>query len=207
MKCYACHLSCLMTKPTKWLCAKRRLRSAWASAQSDQFSLSEWRKRGSLATYWVYSEDSDQTRRMPRLIWVFAGRTTALLALSWGGSFVLIIFLPSNASVTWTPDNILSFRIHVCSSEHSDLLFVYRFMSLIYGLNTFTTDFFYDSENFFPALITIISVSCWHILFPLFPLFCIKEKLWLIGYDFSSSFFIIRFLRVKTWLSRQFVLF
>ena len=25
-----------MTKPTKWVCAKRRLRSAWASAQSDQ---------------------------------------------------------------------------------------------------------------------------------------------------------------------------
>ena len=29
-----------MTKPTKWLCAQRRLRSAWASAQSDQSSLS-----------------------------------------------------------------------------------------------------------------------------------------------------------------------
>ena len=25
-----------MTKPTKWLCAQGRLRSAWASAQSDQ---------------------------------------------------------------------------------------------------------------------------------------------------------------------------
>ena len=25
-----------MTKPTKWLCAQRRLRSVWASAQSDQ---------------------------------------------------------------------------------------------------------------------------------------------------------------------------
>ena len=25
-----------MTKPTMWLCAQRRLRSAWASAQSDQ---------------------------------------------------------------------------------------------------------------------------------------------------------------------------
>ena len=25
-----------MTKPTKWLCAKQRLRSAWASTQSDQ---------------------------------------------------------------------------------------------------------------------------------------------------------------------------
>ena len=31
------------------------------------------------------SEDSDQTGRMPRLIWVFAGRTTTLLVLSWGG--------------------------------------------------------------------------------------------------------------------------
>ena len=32
------------------------------------------------------SEDSDQTGRMPRLIWVFAGCTTTLLVLSWGGS-------------------------------------------------------------------------------------------------------------------------
>ena len=32
-----------MTKPTKWLCAQRRLRSAWASAQSDQSSLcAQW---------------------------------------------------------------------------------------------------------------------------------------------------------------------
>ena len=29
-------LSRLMTKPTKWLCSQRSLRSAWASAQSDQ---------------------------------------------------------------------------------------------------------------------------------------------------------------------------
>ena len=32
-----------MTKPTKWVCAQRRLRSAWASAQSDQSSLcTQW---------------------------------------------------------------------------------------------------------------------------------------------------------------------
>ena len=30
------HLSRDMTKQTKWVCAKRRLRSAWASAHSDQ---------------------------------------------------------------------------------------------------------------------------------------------------------------------------
>ena len=46
-----------MTKPTKWLCAQWRLRSAWASAQSDQ------------------SLPCALNGRMPRLIWVFAGRT------------------------------------------------------------------------------------------------------------------------------------
>ena len=30
------NMSRLMTKPTKWLCAQRRLRSAWTFAQSDQ---------------------------------------------------------------------------------------------------------------------------------------------------------------------------
>ena len=30
------YLSRAMTKPTMWLCAQQRLRSAWASAQSDQ---------------------------------------------------------------------------------------------------------------------------------------------------------------------------
>ena len=50
--------------------------------------LSAWKKLGSLATHWAHSEDSDQTGRMPRLIWVFAGRTVILLVLSWGGSVI-----------------------------------------------------------------------------------------------------------------------
>ena len=83
-----CQMSHHMTKPTKWLCTQRRLRSAWASAQSDQ---------SSLCTQWVAkdpsflhadSEDSDQIGWMPRLIWVFAGCTATLLFFSWGGSNV-----------------------------------------------------------------------------------------------------------------------
>ena len=54
--------------------AVRRLIWVW--------SLSAWRKLGSLATHWAHSEDSDQTEQMPRLIWVFAGRTLTLLVLS-----------------------------------------------------------------------------------------------------------------------------
>ena len=34
--CMQSYVSRLMTKPTKWLCAQRRLRSVWASTQSDQ---------------------------------------------------------------------------------------------------------------------------------------------------------------------------
>ena len=48
------------------LCAQQRLRSAWASAQSDESSLSAWRNIGPLTTYWAHSEDSDQTGQMPR---------------------------------------------------------------------------------------------------------------------------------------------
>ena len=62
------------------------------SEESDQSSLSAWRKLGSLATHWAHSKDFDQTGKMPRLIWVFAGRTVILLVLSWGGSFFLVLF-------------------------------------------------------------------------------------------------------------------
>ena len=72
-------------KPTISLCVQQRLRSAWTSAQSDQSSLSAWRKLVSLATHWAQSK-TDQTGRMSRLIWVFAGCTLILLVLSWGGS-------------------------------------------------------------------------------------------------------------------------
>ena len=58
----------------------------------------------SLCTHWeakdssflhAYSEDSDQTGRMPRLIWVFAGRTLILLVLSCRGSS-----RPCNVAIT-----------------------------------------------------------------------------------------------------------
>ena len=39
----------------------------------SETSLSAWRILGSLVTQWAHSKDSDQ---MPRLVWVFAGRTS-----------------------------------------------------------------------------------------------------------------------------------
>ena len=64
-----------MTKPTNWLCTQQRVRSAWASTQSDQSLLwDQWVAKDPCFLY-ADSAGSDQTGWMPRLIWVFAGRT------------------------------------------------------------------------------------------------------------------------------------
>ena len=84
------YLSHLMTKPTKWhVCPAKTQISLGIRPVWSKSSLSAWRKLGSLATHLAHSGDSDQTRRMPRLSWVFAGRTVILSVLSWGGSFYL----------------------------------------------------------------------------------------------------------------------
>ena len=75
-----------MTKPTKWLCAQRRLGSAWASAQSNQSSLSTWRNIGSLATHWAHSEDWSDAKADLSLRWAQPSEAI-LLVLSWGGSY------------------------------------------------------------------------------------------------------------------------
>ena len=56
------------------LCAQRRLRSAWASAQTYQSSLCAQSVAKDPMFLHADSEGSDQTGRMPRLICVFAGR-------------------------------------------------------------------------------------------------------------------------------------
>ena len=58
-----------MTKPTKWPVRPAKtqinlgIRPVWSVS-----SLSAWRNIGPLTTYWVYSDDSDQTGQMPRLM-------------------------------------------------------------------------------------------------------------------------------------------
>ena len=60
------HLSRDMTKPTKWLCAQRRLRSAWASAQSDQSLRCRMKKA------WVLSYQLSAQRRLWSSDWADA---------------------------------------------------------------------------------------------------------------------------------------
>ena len=119
------HMSRLMTKPTK-----RHVRQAKTQISlgirpvGSESSLSAWRNLGSLATQWGHSENSDQTGWMPRLIWVFAGRTVVLLVLSCRGSYMWNLpHLPRNE-----PKNS-SWNVSLCTkllkSPHLTRIFIY----------------------------------------------------------------------------------
>ena len=60
-----------MTKPTKWPVGLAKTRISLGIC--PVFAV---RMIGPLTTHWAHSEDSDQTGWMPRLIWVFTGRTS-----------------------------------------------------------------------------------------------------------------------------------
>ena len=64
------------------MCAQRRLRSAGASAQSDQSSLSAWRKLGSLATYPLSAQ---------RRLWSDWANAPADLSLCWVHSYFVVL--------------------------------------------------------------------------------------------------------------------
>ena len=55
-----------MTKPTKWLCAQRRLRSAWASVCSESSLCAQWIAKDPSFLH-ADSEDWHLTGRMPNL--------------------------------------------------------------------------------------------------------------------------------------------
>ena len=75
-----------MTKPTKWVCAQRRLRSAWASALSDQSLHCSHEESFGPELPIKRTAKTDQTERVPRLILVLARRTRVLFVLSCRGS-------------------------------------------------------------------------------------------------------------------------
>ena len=108
------------------MCALRRLRSAWASALSDQSSLSAWRKLESLAAHRAHREDSDQPAR---LIGVFAGRTVIMLVLSWGGSYVVRV----NSEGSGLAYDTVPSRFEIANFNTINLFFHYFFFVIFIG--------------------------------------------------------------------------
>ena len=85
IKSSAPYVGHLMTKPTKWqMCRVKTQISLGIHPVWSESSLSAWRKLG--------SEDSDQTGRMPRLIWVFAGHTCHFVGFVMRRLFIFILY-------------------------------------------------------------------------------------------------------------------
>ena len=82
------NLSRIMTKPTKWHVhpAKTQISLGIRLVWSESSLCARWVAKDPSFLH-VDSEDSDQTGQIPRLIWVFAGRTATFLIFSWGDSF------------------------------------------------------------------------------------------------------------------------
>ena len=135
-----------MTKPTNWYVRPAKtlislgIRPVWSESL-----LSAWRKLGSSATHWAHSEDSDQTRQMPRLIWVFAGRTchfvgfiTRRLILWTDNIFQLILFLEFRQWMV--ADKNLQWEVH----KYHCQFFIYRhtenFYQRVWHIVTYTCD-------------------------------------------------------------------
>ena len=84
-------MSRLMAKPTKWSVAQRRLRSTWASAQSDQSlhsALNGW-----LRTQCFFMRTATTLIRLggyPDWLESSLGAQISLLVLSWGGSNLFV---------------------------------------------------------------------------------------------------------------------
>ena len=77
-------------KTNKMTCAQRRIRSACASPQSDQSSLSAWKNLDALASRWAHSEDS---WGLPESS---LGAHVILLVLSCCGSIIVILKIDFN---------------------------------------------------------------------------------------------------------------
>ena len=83
------NMSSLMAKPTKWHVrpAKTQISLGIRPVWSASSMCAQWVAKDSSFLH-ADSEDSDQTERMPRLIWVSLGARAILLVLSWGGSII-----------------------------------------------------------------------------------------------------------------------
>ena len=99
----------------------------------------------SLCAHWVAKdprflhadgEDSDQIGRMPRLIWVFAGRTVTFLVLSCGGSFHVFFCLLQLFDTLWSLLHYLSEMFMMCNQRHicytNSALQKYTFLSVLH---------------------------------------------------------------------------
>ena len=113
---------------TKWVCTQRRLRSAWAPAQSDQRLCCGLNGQLRTQTFFMRTAKTNQTGRMPKLIWVFTGRTAILLVchvVAHMYTWNLDVYAPTyKIYMYFHPDVPFYFYIDCCYSVCKQMIFL-----------------------------------------------------------------------------------
>ena len=99
-----------MTKPTKWVCAQRRLRSAWASAPESS-PCAQWVDKGSRFLHADSEDCSDWADSICWLCQVAAQRMVKMVTVWWQGS--LIWWDPSWQLQMWKKKEVTKNKIKI----------------------------------------------------------------------------------------------
>ena len=128
-------------KTNKMACApaQQRLRSAWASGQSDQSSLTAWRKPGSLATHWV------QAKTLIKLGWC-PGWSESLLGAQSFCWFCYEVAHLSFKSVRYRTDSSLFSAKSVKPIQKLHLIWVYTVLQHLILVYTVWQCHFYRNQ-------------------------------------------------------------
>ena len=104
-----------MTKPTKWHVrpAKTQINLGIRPVWSESSLCAQWVAKDPSFLH-ADSEYSDQTGRMPRLIWFFAGRTLILLVLSCHSSVISYITIKIHKILTPRKITVIILKFEQC---------------------------------------------------------------------------------------------
>ena len=149
------------------MCVKQRLiRSAWASAESDESSMcAQWIAKNQSFLH-VDSEDSDQTGRMPRPTRVFAGRTSVFWFCRVAAHFQNDRYKPNTTKISF-----LTTRFILISKSMRNLLFL-DFLERSFEFNTCSEDGLEGGDLDLRGAGTGLGLAI-----PSFPAFCISGLL------------------------------
>ena len=147
----------------------------------SESSLSAGRKLGSLATHWAHSKNSDQTGWIPRLIWVFAGRTCHFVGFCHEVANISVL-LPKHRN--WS---FCSRIVRMCQTH--TILRKKQYGQDSYGRNSCALKWFQprhdktNKMNVRPAKTQISQGIC-----PVWSVFAVRmKKAWVLSYPLSAQ--------------------
>ena len=152
---FQCHLSCRTTKLTRWSVrpVKIQISLGICPVWSVSWLCTQWVAKGPSSLH-ADSEDSDQTGKMPRLIWVFAGCTDHFVIRIYAEGYIVFVFLFVHSSVRMFVCNFVPFVELLQSFTLKELEWSISHQPLI-RKHSYLDHWYPGGSTFIPWLLTI----------------------------------------------------